>query len=90
MARTLESFSFTRNSGRQVHDWDLWLNGSTWELVHGEDFTTSPQCMQAQARVAANRRGLKVRTRRNGDNIILQAIKPAAVKPDDPDVEIEV
>ena len=62
-----------------VYAWDELLDGSPWELVSGEDFTSKPTTFIANARSQAKRRGGNVRTRLfpNGDraSVVIQFIR---------------
>jgi hypothetical protein len=44
------------------YPWDEWLDGSTWKLTPGEDFTIPAGNMTSQAHQAARTRGGSVRT----------------------------
>jgi hypothetical protein len=56
-----------------VYPWDELLDGHPWELVAGEDFTSKPSTLVANARAQAKRRGGTLRTRllQNGDRTSL-------------------
>jgi hypothetical protein len=73
MPRKLERFPSAATSR---YPWDELLNGDAWELVSGEDFTSKPTTIIANARTQAKRRGGTVRTRllQNGDRaaVVLQ------------------
>jgi hypothetical protein len=60
MPRKLEQFP-SSTTGR--YPWEQLLDGSPWELVQGEDFTSKPTTLIANARAQARRRGGTVRTR---------------------------
>lgn len=60
LPRKLEHFP---EKGGSRYPWDQLLDGSTWELVKGEDFTSRPQTIISSARTQARRRGGSVRTR---------------------------
>lgn len=60
MARKLESFPVSATS---LYPWDEWLDGSPWELVHGEDFTSRSTTLRANAQVQAKKRGGTARTK---------------------------
>lgn len=73
MPRKLERFP---SAAKSRYPWDELLNGDPWELVSGEDFTSKPTTLIANARTQAKRRGGSVRTRLflNGDrpSIVIQ------------------
>jgi len=58
--RKLEHFP---EPGGSRYPWNQLLDGSTWELVKGEDFASRPQTIISSARAQARRRGGSVRTR---------------------------
>lgn len=60
MPRKLEQFP---SAAISRYPWDQLLDGDPWELVHGEDFTSKPTTVIANARTQARRRGGNVRTR---------------------------
>jgi hypothetical protein len=64
-----------------VYPWDELLDGSPWELLAGEDFTSKPATFISNARYQADRRGGNVRTRifQNGDrtSVVIQ-FRPGA------------
>ena len=94
MASKLKSFDFTKQSELTVtekanYPWDLWLDGSIWELIEGEDFTTHPLMMERIIRTRATGRKAQVRMRHvplNGNpwgKIVVQRVDdnaPEAVK----------
>lgn len=60
--------------------WDEWLDGRSWRLLAGRDFTCKPESLRVLATSAAARRGLRVRMRRikgkKRHGWLLQAVKP--------------
>jgi hypothetical protein len=60
MARRLESFPASATSR---YPWDEWLDGSPWELVRGDDFTSRSTTLRANAQIQAKKRGGTVRTK---------------------------
>ena len=42
---------------------ELWMDGSIWEIVRGEDFEGTPRHMQARLHHYASHRGYRVQTR---------------------------
>lgn len=73
MSRKLERFPAAATAR---YPWDELLDGEVWELVSGEDFSSKPTTIIANARLQAKRRGGTVRTRlfQNGDraSVVLQ------------------
>jgi hypothetical protein len=73
MATRLERFPPAATSR---YPWDELLNGDPWKLVSGEDFTSKPTTLIANARMQAKRRGGMVRTRlfQDGDraSVVIQ------------------
>lgn len=51
---------------RRRYPWDEWLDGSTWLLEHGEDFTVAAETMRVMVYQNATKRGLKVTTELHG------------------------
>jgi hypothetical protein len=94
VASKLKSFDFTKQSELTVtekanYPWDLWLDGSIWELIQDEDFQTHPLMMERIIRTRATGRKAQVRMRHvplNGNpwgKIVVQrtdANAPEAVK----------
>lgn len=80
MARKLKNFSFTKNESERVnrkirYPWDQWLDGDVWELTPGKDFTISVASFRSGAFYNAKIRGMKIRTARKDDKLIIQAYK---------------
>jgi hypothetical protein len=77
--RRLERFPVAASAR---YPWDEVLNGDPWELLRGEDFTSKPSTLIANARVQAKRRGGTIRTRTliEGDKtaVVLQYVGPEA------------
>ena len=93
--KAVNDFAFrnrTPSGERQSYDWDTLLNGSIYELEAGQDFTGKQASMNVLIHTNAKKRGLKVRTGKNGDNIVLQAYKPdgSAIEPKDTKAKDEV
>ncbi len=72
MAERLDDFPFKSWTGK--FPWDEWLDGSIWRLKRGEDFDITPAGFRAGMQYNANKRGGKVRTRREGENFVIQFI----------------
>jgi hypothetical protein len=54
---------FPSQPGRTEYDWDSLLDGSTWQLVAGQDFNGKATTFATNARHQAVRHGGKVRMR---------------------------
>ena len=59
--------------GRSRYEWDTILNGNTWELNKGEDFTCATGSFRSAVIGAAKKRNLAVRTKIKGDSVIVLA-----------------
>ena len=59
--------------GRSRYEWDTILNGNTWELTKGEDFTCATGSFRSAVIGAAKKRNLAVRTKIKGDSVIVLA-----------------
>lgn len=60
MAEVLTQFSPRPPHGMQKYPWETWFDGRIWRLVHGEDFTVSPDGFRGSLNSAARKRGLIV------------------------------
>lgn len=61
MARKVRKFDFERR-GQPKYPWDQWTDGSTWEVVQGEDFDCQPGSLVVYLYHKANQIGKRVRT----------------------------
>ena len=57
-------------------DWGSLTDGRAYRLIFGEDFSGKQTCVQSSAHQAATRRGLRVRTTRQGNDVIVQFYSP--------------
>ncbi len=78
---------------KKKYDWDAWLDGGKWLLVHGVDFEVSPGSFRMQVYQAAGNRGLKARTQRMLDDknrvvIAIQARPKTVPGPATPRAEV--
>ena len=76
-------FRFPKNRGRSKYEWDKILNGKSWELKQGEDFTMEPRTFVAHCHGTAKRRNMTVRTHVDGKVVVVRAYKdkkPAKAK----------
>lgn len=58
------------------HRWDEWLDGRVWKFVAGVDYENE-NTFDSTARIAAQRRGLRVAVRHRDGEVYLQAYKPS-------------
>lgn len=72
MAKVLTDFPMTFR-GKRMYPWDRWLDGQIWQLVSGEDFRITPVSFRRLAFAAARKRGIRVKTSRVGDDVVIQA-----------------
>lgn len=84
MAELLDETLEPRRGGRRSkYPWDEWLDGRTWLLKHGADFTVSTETMRVMLYQNATKRGVKVTTELHGavgaEDIKLRAYEPVAV-----------
>ena len=77
MATKLRSFKFTgAGAGRNRYDWELWLDGSPWQLKAGEDFFSKPVSFRQYVYNAARLRGKSVHIADVGDNTFVIQARP--------------
>lgn len=70
--KEVKDFAF-EDSSRNKYDWDTILNGKVWKLENGKDFKCSTKSMAALAKMTAKGRNLKIKTKVDGDDLVLQA-----------------
>lgn len=63
--------------GLAIYPWHKWFDGRVWELRRGEDFRCSPESFRATVMRTARERGCKVRTRKRGEVLTIEAMWPA-------------
>jgi hypothetical protein len=79
MATILPQYDWTRASAHVVkarsraYPWEEWLDGQIRKLDRVEDFDGPAMSVERVIRTSANRRGIRVRIRVEGDSIYLQA-----------------
>jgi hypothetical protein len=79
--KELNHFRFPNKGGSKAkYDWDTILNGKTWSLNHGGDFSPEPKTFVAHVHGTAKRRGLKVHTHIDGKSVVVRAYKEKTVK----------
>jgi hypothetical protein len=59
MATKLQDFEPLPQGRPPDYPWDQWLNGETWEIVHGVDFTCTMNSMETSIRRTAAKSLLK-------------------------------
>lgn len=76
MASVLTDEPVWFTSRRSKYNWDEWLDGQTWHLKKGEDFSVASGALRAAAANAAKVRGLvlKAKITPEGD-VVLRAVK---------------
>ena len=62
----------------KVIEWQKLLDGRQYRLIRGEDFANDTAVVRAAAYVAAKRAGMRVITRKAGDDLIVQFFKKQA------------
>jgi len=79
MATILPQYDWTRASTHvdkarsRAYPWEEWLDGQIRKLDRGPDFDGPAMSVERVIRTSANRRGIRVRIRVEGDSIYLQA-----------------
>lgn len=79
MAEILPIYDWTHasahitNARSKAYPWDEWLDGQIRKLSRGEDFDGPAMSVERVIRTSANRRGIRVRIRVEGESIYLQA-----------------
>lgn len=51
------------------YPWDEWLNGQTWQLTRGVDFTLDDSSLRAAVSSAANKRNRQARVAKVSDDV---------------------
>lgn len=80
MAEPLSTYEF-RGRGRPTrYPWDQWFDGRIWRLTPDDFAGTTPIKFRQAALSAASRRRLPVKTRIEGDTVVMQATpRPSAL-----------
>tara|TARA_B100000073_G_scaffold196165_1_gene162501 strand:+ start:671 stop:910 length:240 start_codon:yes stop_codon:yes gene_type:complete len=78
MAEILETFDFTRSSGRAKYPWADWMDGQIYKIKRGEDFTATTKVMRQQIYAAAKNHGKSVRSTSTATEIIFQATEESS------------
>lgn len=75
MAEILNHFDF-QSSGKpySVYPWHIWFDGQIYRLKYGEDFHNEARNFRITVSSAARRLGIRVKTSRDGNDIVIQAI----------------
>jgi hypothetical protein len=75
MASVLSQEPVWFTSRRSKYSWDQWLDGQTWHLKKGEDFTVASGALRAAAANAAKVRDLDLRAKITPEgDVILRAL----------------
>jgi hypothetical protein len=64
MAAKRDSFPTNHRGRPQKYPWQVWTDGSIWQIRQGDDYDISTQNMQVNLHVRANELGHKVRTQK--------------------------
>jgi hypothetical protein len=75
MPTIVKNFRF-RERGKYPVDWKAFTDGKSRRLVQGVDFFGKPNSCQTMAHINAATFGMTCRTSRDGDDVIVQFIKP--------------
>ncbi len=74
MAEKMENYEFGGAGGpRPKYPWDEWLDGGTWRITRGADFDVKVASMRKAVFLAAQKHGLRIETRLEGDSLIFRA-----------------
>jgi len=74
MAERVSGHRFAR--GRKAgYAWEEWLDGGTWRLVPGEDFTLTAEGFRRVAHAAARRHGGRALTSIENGSFFLQFVR---------------
>lgn len=80
MAERMETDLAPKPSRRNRYPWAEWLDGSTWLLKSGEDFTVAAETMRVMVYQNAKKRDLKAATELVGpvgaEDLIIRAYTP--------------
>jgi hypothetical protein len=72
MAERLSGREWPAQERYGKYPWKEWLDGGTWQLTPGEDFTTAMEVFRRAAHAAAQARHGKVRTAVRNGHFLLQ------------------
>ena len=76
MPELVEDADAFETRGRQEkYNWSQLFDGNTWRLKQGEDFDGAPTTPQMAAYSAARRYDVRIRTRIDGNDLIIQALE---------------
>jgi hypothetical protein len=64
-----------RGGSLPTHPWDDWFDGRPWKLTRGEDFQPEPRRFRRYVHHRAVKRGQKVETRVDGDDLYIRALR---------------
>jgi hypothetical protein len=65
MAEELDSYDWDEaNDARSKYDWTRWLKGDIWRIRQAEDYAIATETMRVTLHAKADKKGLKVRTRK--------------------------
>jgi hypothetical protein len=74
MAERVDSSLLTSTRNKHDYPWDDWLDGSTWKVVKGVDFTVPVSSMRSECYIQAAKRKGKALTHatKTGDGLIFR------------------
>jgi hypothetical protein len=76
VAEVVDKLPKSRRGGSSpFYPWAEWLDGRVWKLTQGEDFPSKPRIFGNMARASGARRGVKVETRVDGDDLYIRALR---------------
>jgi len=78
MAEHLAEYDFRRPGRPTTYPWDTWLDGRIWRITAADRPNATPSGFRQAALSAASRRGLTVRTRIEGETVVIQVIESPA------------
>lgn len=79
MAEKLKDDNWRADHNTGTYPWNKWLDGDTWRIFHGQDYTCSNLSMDRAIRSAARKRGMRATIQRNVEGqVTLRAFIPEA------------
>ena len=72
MAQVLESYDFKRVGRQPQYPYDQWFDGQICKICKGIDFDCTVESMRVSLFTTAKKRGVRIRTAKKGDAIIIQ------------------
>ena len=73
MAEVLEDYDFPRWGPQNcLYPYDQWFDGQIWKICKGIDLDCTVESMRVSLFTTAKKRGVRIRTAKKGDAIIIQ------------------